>query len=189
MFGNEFKEGQQQEATLEKVEGVVSEQSLEALLQWLYLGRVKFDLEIPEDQISAAIELAWFADMCNVNTVESEMSRQIKDILIANPQPVPFTGGRVDINTYRLTPEHVVSALHLLEGHGVRRILATASVEGYLRDENHKFKEESEEYPAFGAEILQDVRRTLNGLKVAQFEATVEDPLSGRRIKLNNPFF
>ncbi|KAJ5742365.1 uncharacterized protein N7511_011551, partial [Penicillium nucicola] len=48
---------QQQTATLSKVEGIVSRQSVEALIQWLYLRMVIFDVEDPGDQISAAIEL------------------------------------------------------------------------------------------------------------------------------------
>jgi hypothetical protein len=127
-FENEFKEGQEQKAALDKVEGVVSAQSLEALLQWLYLGTVKFDLEIPKDQVSAAIELARFADMCQITGLESEMARYIKDILIANPEPGPFTGRRVDVITYYLEPWHIISATLLPEGHSVRQILARVSV-------------------------------------------------------------
>lgn len=188
MFENEFKEGQEQKATLDKVEGVVSAQSFEALLQWLYLGRVKFELMVPEDQISAAIELARFADMCQITGLESEMARYIEEILNANPEPEPFTGRHVDINTYCLEPRHIISATLLPGGHSVRQILAKASVGGYLRDENHKFKQETGQHPTFGSEVLQEVRKTLNGLEVSQYEATVNDPLSGRRIKLNSPF-
>jgi hypothetical protein len=151
MFENEFKEGQEQKATLDKVEGVVSTQSLEALLQWLYLGRVKFDLEKPEDQVSAAIELARFADMCQITGMESEMARYIKEILIANPEPKLSGTRHVDINTYCLEPRHIISATFLPEGHSVRQILARASVGGYLRDESYKFKHETEQYPTFGS--------------------------------------
>ena len=184
MFENEFKEGQKQTATLEEIEGVVSARSLEALLQWLYLRTVKFDLEVPEDQISAAIELARFADMCIVTGLESQMARYIKKILIANPKPSFFTGRHVNINSYCLTPQHIISATFLPQGHAVRRTLAAASVEGYLRDENYKFRQETQEYPTFGADVLEEVRKTLNGLTLAQWEATFEDPLSGSRMKL-----
>lgn len=89
MFDGEFSEGQEQTATLEEIEGVVSARSLEALLQWLYLRRVRFDLKETEDQISAAIELVRLSDMCNITGVESHMAQYIKDILIANPKPRP----------------------------------------------------------------------------------------------------
>ena len=47
---------QQNVILLQKVEGVVSEQSVEALIQWLYCRVVIFDVNDPGDQISAAIE-------------------------------------------------------------------------------------------------------------------------------------
>lgn len=105
MFEKDFKEGQEQTGTLEEIEGVISARSLEALLQWFYLRRVKFELEVPEDQILAAIELARLADMCSVTGLESRISRYIKDILIANPMPEPSdaTERHVDINSYCLT--------------------------------------------------------------------------------------
>jgi hypothetical protein len=187
MFTNEFKEGQKQEATLEEVEGVLSAQSFEALLQWLYLGRVKFDLELPEDQVSAAIELARLADMCLIPGLEDPMARYIKDILIANPEPETFfEERRVDINTYCLTTEHMISATSLPEGHAVRHVLAAASVEGYLRDENHKFAQEARAYPTFGADVLHELRKALNSLKVVNSAATVEDPISGKRLEIND---
>lgn len=139
-------EGQQQTVTLEEMEGVVSVRGLEALLQWLYLRRVKFDLKDPGDQISTAMELVRLADMCNMTGMESQMARYIKDILISNPNPQPsdLEGRHLDTNTYCLTPQHIISATFLPREHSVRRILAAASVEGYLRDENHKFAQETQ---------------------------------------------
>lgn len=77
MFEGEFSEGQQQTATLEELEGVVSVRSLEALLQWLYLRKVKFNLEDPGDQLSAAIEFARLADMRNITGMESQPAQYI----------------------------------------------------------------------------------------------------------------
>jgi hypothetical protein len=186
MFTSGFREGQEQTAILEEVEGVVTARALEALLQWIYLRRVKFDRAPPGEQISAAIELARFADMCTVTGLESQMARQIKEILKANPEPAPFIGRYVDKNTYCLTTEHIKSAICFPEGHAVRHVLAAASVEGYLRDKNHKFEEEVQVYPTFGADVLQEVRKALDTLKVVDYEATVEDPISGRRVTINN---
>ncbi|RAL12834.1 uncharacterized protein BO97DRAFT_405120 [Aspergillus homomorphus CBS 101889] len=185
MFTGEFKEKQEQTAILEEVEGVVSAQSLEALLQWIYIRRVKFNVEVPEDQISAAIELARFADMCTVACLEFQMAQQIKEILKTNPHPKPVTGKYVNRNTYCLTTEHIRSATFLPEGHAVRQVLAAASAEGFFRDKNHKFKEEVQAYPTFGADVLQEVRKALDTLNVVDYGATVEGSISGERVRIN----
>ncbi|KAK1146182.1 hypothetical protein N8T08_003272 [Aspergillus melleus] len=179
MFTGDFKEGQEQIAVLEEVEGIVSAQSLGVLLQWIYIRRVKFNVEEPEDQISAAIELARFADMCTVTSLDSEIARQIKEILKDHwvPERAREYNNR---NTYFLTTEHVRSAIFLPKGHAVRQVLAAASVVGYLRDENHKFKEEVQVYPLFGADVLEQVRKALNTLNVTHHEATFKDPISGK---------
>jgi hypothetical protein len=49
MFNRKFKEGQEQSAVLEEIEGVVSNQSFRLFLQWLYLGRVILGKESPTD--------------------------------------------------------------------------------------------------------------------------------------------
>lgn len=123
--------------------------------------------------------------MCALTSLESQMARRIKEISKANPEPQPFTGKHVDMNTYCLTPEHIIWATFLPDGHAVRHVLAAASIDGYFRDENHKF-EEVQAYPTFGADVLQEVRKVLNTLKVVNSAATVEDPLSGKRLKFNN---
>lgn len=46
------------------------------------------------------------------------------------------TGRHVNINSYCLTPQHIVSATFLPQGHAVHRILAAASDEGHLQDTN-----------------------------------------------------
>jgi hypothetical protein len=131
MFKDGFKEGQQLQAVLEDTKGVVSVQSLEAFLQWLYLRQVSFDLDKPEDQISAVIELARFADMCRVARIESYIAEYFKRVLVANPEPEPveFDGY---INNYFLESQHIVSTTFLPRGHAVRRILAAAMVEQSL---------------------------------------------------------
>lgn len=43
MFEGSFRESQEQMATLQEIEGVVSVQSVEALIQWLYRRTIKFD--------------------------------------------------------------------------------------------------------------------------------------------------
>ncbi|KAE8145023.1 hypothetical protein BDV25DRAFT_170876 [Aspergillus avenaceus] len=143
MFTGEFKEGQEQIAVLEEVEGIVSVQTV--------------------------IELARFADMCTVTSLESEIARQIKEILkdYLVPECAREYNNR---NTYFLTSEHVRSAIFLSKGHVVRQVLAAASVVGYLRDENHKFEEEVQVHPLFGADVLEQVRKALNTLNVTHRE-------------------
>lgn len=63
----------------------------------------------------------------------------------------------------------------------MRRILAVASVEGYLRDENYKFVHAAQEYAAFGADLLREIRETMNGLQFAENRATFEDPIGGKK--------
>ncbi|KAJ5741203.1 uncharacterized protein N7511_008520 [Penicillium nucicola] len=175
---------QQQTATLSKVEGIVSRQSVEALIQWLYLRMVIFDVEDPGDQISAAIELVRLADLCSVSGLEPQMARFIKKILVAHPNPQSEGFWRhVDTNTYCLTPQHIAAASHLPQGHLVRRILAAASVEGYLRDQNHKFAEETQEYPSFGADLLWEVGMALNEIKPTR-KVAFKDPISGHRAEI-----
>jgi hypothetical protein len=153
-------------------------------VQWIYLRRIQFDCEGPEDQISAAIELVRLADMCNITGMESQMARYIKDVLVCNPDP-RCDGSflrHIDTNTYCLTRQHIIWATFLPPGHLVSRILAAASVEGYLRDENYKFVQETHEYPTFGADLLQEVKSTLNRIESATRKTTFEDPISGKRV-------
>ncbi|KAJ5204912.1 uncharacterized protein N7498_005791 [Penicillium cinerascens] len=178
MFEGKFIEGQQQTTILEEMEGVVSAQSFEAFLQWLYLRKIRFDLSEPEHQISATIELARFADMCNVTAIESEVARYLKNVLINHPNPERINIG-ITINTYRLTSQHIISATFLPEGHAIRRILAAATVRGYLLCENHRFAQETREYPSFGVDLLHEVGLTLKGMNIAGYGATWEDPLNG----------
>lgn len=120
--------------------------------------------------------------------MESQMARYIKDILVANPDPRSddFFVRHIDTNTYCLTRQHIIWATFLPPGHLVRCILAAASVEGYLRDENYKFVKETHEYPTFAADLLQEVRSTLSGLKVVHRTSTFEDPISGTKLNINS---
>ncbi|KAJ5660361.1 hypothetical protein N7507_006812 [Penicillium longicatenatum] len=190
MFEGNFAEGEQQVATLKEQEGVVSVRSFETLIQWLYSRKIQFDCESPEDKISASIEFVRLADMCNITGVESQMAQYIKDLLIANPDPKgnnfldPIRS--IDTNTYCLTRQHILWATYLPSGHLVRRILAAASVEGYLRDKNYKFVQATQEYPTFGADLLQEVSLALGGFKVTPKKTILEDPISGAVISINS---
>lgn len=129
-----------------EIDGVVSTQSLELLVQWQYLGRVIFSKLTPEDAVTATVEFVGFADMCGVNGMETLLAKRIKVIIIANPAP-PSKGMRdPETNTYCLTSQHIISAAFIPEGYPIRSILATAAVEGYLR---HTFLRVTQEVPNF----------------------------------------
>ncbi|CAG8187983.1 unnamed protein product [Penicillium salamii] len=188
MFEGNFAEKEQPLVTLKEVKGVVSEQSFEAFMQWIYMRKTQFDSKTPTDQISATIELVRLADMCNVTGMEHEMAQYIKGILVANPDPrrCPTSGlPHLNNNTHCLTSQHIISATFLPQGHPVRGILAAASVEEYLRSANHKFKKETHEHPTFGADLLQEVRLALNGANQEQWFTTFKDPINGLVMILN----
>lgn len=171
--------------TLQKVEGVVSDQSLEALIQWLYLRAVIFDVSDPTEQISAAIELARLADMCRISGLAPPMAEYIRKVLVSNPSPESGLYWRhADTNTHYITPQHIASACTLPPKHPVRRVLAKASVEGYLRQQNYKFLEETQLYSSFGADLLAEVSMALGGL-ISASNVAFEDPISGVRVEIN----
>lgn len=140
------------------MDGVVSVRSFELLVQWLYLGRVNFDVLTPDEDISTTIEFSRLADMCGITGMESLMAERIKAIIIANPAPssTKFTYTREpDTNTYCLTSWHITSAANLPGGHPVRSALAMAAVEGYFRRDNHKFLRETQEVPSFSVDLVR----------------------------------
>jgi len=123
--------------------------------------------------------------MCNISEMESGIGRYLKRILIANPNPDLIDIG-ITKNTYCLTSENIIAATFLPQGHAVRRILAAAMVERCLLCENHEFAQETKEYPTFGADLLQEVRETLKGLKIGQYAPTYKDPIDGSESKLTS---
>ncbi|KAJ6113801.1 hypothetical protein N7523_007118 [Penicillium sp. IBT 18751x] len=180
MYEDEFPP---QKVVLEETEGVVSVRSLEALLQWLYLRVVKFDIIDPTEHVSAAIELARLADKYNIEGLEIGMAQYIKDILIANPPPTICGWEPANINDYWLSTDHIKSATLLPREHPVRKTLAAASVRAYLQIEKPKLAEETQDYPSFGADLLQELKLTLNGLRYTT-AVLFKDPLTGKDLEL-----
>lgn len=181
MFNGEFLESQQQTATLEETYDDVSVRSLEALFQWLYQRTVRFEIKDPGEHISAAMELARLADTYEINGLKTTVAQDIRNVIKHNPHPMTREYCRhVDNNTYYLTHDHIESATFLPRGHPVRSVLAAASVEGFLRDKDHKFCEEAQAYPSFGADLLQETRLALNKVE-PRGTVTFEDPISGER--------
>lgn len=119
------------------------------------------------------MELAWLADKYNIAGLEAELAQYIKGMIIANPYP-DHRDDPTDLHTHWLTLDHILSAAVLPRENPVRRALAAASVRGYLRSEKHKFAEETQTYPSFGADLLREVRLALNesnGMHYASYEA------------------
>jgi hypothetical protein len=187
MFEGPFREGEEQSATLEEIDGVVSNNSFQMLVQLICLGRVVFTDSEPGDAIDLGIEFARLADMCHITGMESFIAEHIKAVILANPAPQDgkFEQWRApDTNTYHLTSQNIISALSLHEGHPVRVILAAAAVEGYLRQDNCKFLTETPKVPEFLADLLKAVRATIKNIAHESYYFTFEDPISGVRLRL-----
>lgn len=189
MFNSEYLESQQQTVTLKEADHDISVRNLEALFQWLYQRTIRFGIEDLGEHISAAMELTRLADKYDISGLETIMAEYIRNIIIFNPHPQNKNSWRhVDSNTYHLEHDHIVSATLLPPAHPVRRVLAAASVEGFLRSTRHKFSEETNAYPSFGANLLQETRLVLHSVKPLR-AAAFEDPISGERSDLNSNVF
>jgi len=187
MFKGAFREGEEQSTTVKEIEGVVSNQTFQMLVQWVCLGRIVLGESPPEKAITTAIEFTRLADMCGVTGMESLIAEHIKTIILDNPAPenTTFEKRRIpDTNTYCLTSEHITSAAHLPEWHPVRGVLASASVEGYLRQDSYKFGKELSKVPGFSVDLLKAVRDTLKSLCYENGRNTFEDPISEVRLRL-----
>ena len=182
MFEDNFPEYHEKIATLEEIEGVVSVRSVEAFLQWLYHQTVTFDEQDPKGQISAAIELARLADMCNVTELESQMARFIRELLIANYKVSYNNVRKSDRYSDYLKPQHIVSASFLPQSHAVRRLLVAACVEAFLAEGDFEYSQVFKEYPALAIDLLEELRSTLGGLKGAH-NVIFTEPINGRRIQ------
>lgn len=183
MFTGSFKEGEEQTATLELIDGVVSVPTFEMLVQWLCIGRIVFKeytLEqfTRENSITADIELSRLADMCGIIGIEAQAAAHIRGVILALPYSQSICPGK---NTYYITSAHIISAAHLPHGHAVRQVLAKASVEGYLRLQNHKFFEEAQCVASFSADLLIAVANTMKSIRP---HAHFEDPISGKTMYL-----
>lgn len=174
----DFEDLQEQVLDLEEMDDVVSVRALQALFQWLYQGIIKFDIENPEEHISAAMELVRFADIYGIDRLETKMAEYIKTLLCSDTPGRHHTRDSYydfDRNNTFVKRDHIISALNLPYGHAVRRLLAAASVEGYLGKDKYKFVEMTREYPLFAADLLQEVQLALLGMEGTA--PHVEDPI------------
>jgi predicted Zn-dependent protease len=90
------------------------------------------------------------------------MAEHIKALILTNSPPNEY---EFDLNTELINSEHIVSAVHLPEGHEVRKILAATSVKGYLKKDKYKFEKETKEILGFSSNLLKEVKNALKTLK------------------------
>ncbi|KAJ6108242.1 hypothetical protein N7523_009565 [Penicillium sp. IBT 18751x] len=184
MFNGKFSEGKTNEATLKVIEGVLSLQSFEMLLQWLYIGNITYYSGDVGAQISALIELARLADMCAVHALEAATAKFIK-MLIVDTSDLARVGYKMNpnANTYALSSHNIHSATELPQGHKVRAVLAGASVEGYLRSENHKFRAILVENTSFKEDLICELKKGYK--KISSNTAYVVDPISEKNFSVD----
>ncbi|OQE17466.1 hypothetical protein PENFLA_c024G04641 [Penicillium flavigenum] len=180
MFKGNFRESQEETATLQEMEGVVSTQSIEALLEWLYLRTINFDIDSihHEGHIVAAVELARLAEMYGITKIESQLARYVKERFAK----CGYRHNPIDNRAVLPDEDGWILGTFLRDGHPVRRAVAQALVAWYLQSENGGYPSSTltQEYPKFGADLLYEVRLALNTLKPIR-SATFKDPITGKR--------
>ncbi|CZT10229.1 uncharacterized protein RAG0_14761 [Rhynchosporium agropyri] len=182
----QFKEGVEQSATLEEMDGVISTQSFEMLVQWVCLGRIIFEDSLPAEDIALSIEFTRLMDMCKISGAESFMAQHIKDIILADA-PLHMVGAfRRDpnANLYAITSENIDSTANLPEYHPVRGILAMAMVESFLLTDDHKFQKEIDEMSGFAADVLAASKATSKLITCGEYHPEFKEPLSGKILRL-----
>lgn len=203
MFETSFKESKEQSAVLEPIDGVLTKQSFEMLVQWLHQGRVTFPPLKPEEQITLALEFVRLSDMCEVTGMDAVIAGHIKNIILESPsqsaimessrtyqgRDKTWSGRHPDTNTAYLSSQHLLAASELPEDHAVRQLFAIAAVEGYFRSDKPKFREEMREIPSFAVDLLTAVKPAFRSIEVSRlnFDMLFTDPLSGVRVRLSPP--
>ncbi|OJJ69441.1 hypothetical protein ASPBRDRAFT_278138 [Aspergillus brasiliensis CBS 101740] len=164
MFESGFKESHEQAVTMHEIEGVVSERSFDMLIQWLYLGRLHFQSQGPEDSITVFIELARLADMCNIKGLEQLLADKIKATIVnAIPRCHQTYIGGDDAKIRHLTLEHIEWASMLMKGHPVRAIIAEASAGAFILMDDFKFAEELRGIANYTDDLLEELRQIIRG--------------------------
>jgi len=177
----QFKEGAEQLATLEEIDGVVSTQSFEMLVQWVCIGRIVFKDLPPADAIALSIEFARLADMSDITGTESLMAEHIKGVILSDALLHKDSWGSRDhnANNYSITTQHIESAALLPSGHPVRGVLAMAMVEGFFQFDNHRLQKQIQENSGFAVDILAAVKATSKTITRSEYHTHFKEPLSG----------
>lgn len=181
MLNGNFKEAQEKTIVLEEMDGVVSAVGVGNFISWLYQGVVKIDAH--PDYISGAIELSRFADMYQVAGLESPVEAFMRNLIQVRAN---YAGNmtKVDRNTGSINADHIKSALNLPRGHAVRRLLAQASVAGFIQSDTHKFAELTVTHPVFASDLLSEVQQVL---RTMPSNSTIKDPISQDSLRMTRP--
>jgi hypothetical protein len=184
MFDGAFLEGKEDIANLDELEGVVSVRSFKLLIQWLYVGRVIAGKATPGEEIETMVEFARLADFCQVDGLEELVAERIKALILENPAPRDYSfaeSRHPDTNTYCITSQAILWGSFLPDDHAVRKILAMAVVEGYLRSsKKHKFAKEAREVLNFANDVMDAVKVALGTLKSGEYGLVqFNDPITG----------
>lgn len=133
-FDESFREGQSQILSPTEMDGVISTQRFEMLIQWLYIGQICFGnlsgSNMGRQKISCIMEFLRISDMCGVTGMEAAMADQIRSIII-NP---PLNNGYM----LQITSQHTRAALFLPSRHPVRDLVVNEAIEDYLRSDGGK---------------------------------------------------
>ncbi|TVY37975.1 hypothetical protein LOCC1_G006240 [Lachnellula occidentalis] len=184
-----FKEGEEQSCDLEPIDDndkVVTTQSFDILVQWMYLGKLVFSSMKPDEEITVALDLVRLADMVEVTGLETLIAEHIKNIILKNPSPLDHKWDNQrhgDNNMFHISSQHLRSAWKLPDGHPVRKILAAASVEGYFRCSRPKFYQETREIPGFMGDLLDEIKEVLTKIRMGTL---FEEPISGDSFDIND---
>ncbi|TVY43738.1 hypothetical protein LCER1_G008780 [Lachnellula cervina] len=181
MFEGKFREGEEQSATLEELEGVVSVRSFETLLQYLFLGKIVHPGEAKREEIGHVIEFMRFADMCGVTGVEEVMSTRLKDIIV---KVCPYYNWDAQQsseteNPTGVTVENISAAANLPSGNLVRRVLAETAVRDFFQGNMVDFwKETCQAIPSFGLDLLEATRDTMATVRHDRYNMRFVDPIN-----------
>jgi hypothetical protein len=184
MFNGGFKEGKEDIAKLDELEGVVSVRNFELLIQCIYTGRVIIEKKTLAEEIEAIVEFARLADFCQVEGVEKLLAERLKALI--GPKTDLIRDRSPDNNTKYITSRAILWASFLPDDHAVRNILAAASFKGYLLSNEHKFQKETQSIHNFAVDLLKEVKLALGTLiGDSRYGVYCEDPISGGCFKLS----
>jgi len=172
-FWGNFKEGIDQSTTLEEEDGVVTTQSFQMLLQWLYTGTIGMGELSSSEAITAIMEFVRLADMCDISGVESPMAGLITSLILSDDFELS------DASPWCLEVQHVASAAALPKGHLVRKTLAEAAVKGYLYFQDSRFVDVAEEFPDFSVDVLVAMKDAFKSFTLRKNRVSCKDPVSG----------
>jgi hypothetical protein len=123
------------------MDDVVSIQGFEMLIQWLYIGQIRFESPIlirsiveKQKAITSIVEFLRIADMVGVTGMEFNTAYQIS-CFITSILPDDLTNGALGDGINPLvTPHHTRAALLLPDHHPVRELVVNEAIEDIRPD-------------------------------------------------------